>query len=164
MKFRKLISFIFLISTISCLVISACSRYPYAPETESKVLHSNLQPQAGNNSPSNLGEIAVKVDHPVPEGMRIFEGEVFVASTKPKAGLWKSAGWKIAKHTQSTDGDDMPSDCTLYPHEGVEDQWIGNCSGNIYIPIDGAKHIAIVLTHPDGNTTHIQVSPIPDQQ
>lgn len=106
----------------------------------------------------------MKVDSPTPEGMRIFEGEVFVASTKPKTGLWKAAGWRIAKHPHLTNGDEMPTDCTLYPHEGVENQWIGSCSGFIYIPIEGAKHIAVVLTQPDGNTTHIQVSPIPNQQ
>lgn len=102
-------------------------------------------------------------DHTVPEGMQIFEGDIFVASTEPKTALWKSAGWRVAKHPYPTNGDDLPSDCTLYPHEGVEKQWIGNCSGSIYIPIDGANHIAVVLTHPDGNTTHIQVSPVPDQ-
>lgn len=120
--------------------------------------------QPTSKSQPNPGDIFIKVERPAIEGMRIFEGDVFVASTKPKAGLWKAAGWRIAKHPHLTNGDDMPKDCTLYPHDGVENQWIGTCSGFIYIPIKGAKHIAVVLTHPDGNTTHIQVSPIPNQQ
>ena len=164
MKIHKLIALFFLVFMTTCIIISACSQSPYAQDTNSEEMQTDYQLQPVIQSPLNLGESSVEVDHSVPDAMRVFEGEVFVASTKPKTGLWKSAGWRIAKHPHSADGVEVPSDCTLYPHKGVENQWIGNCSGFIYIPIEGAKHIAVILTHPDGNTTHIQVSPIPDQQ
>jgi hypothetical protein len=98
----------------------------------------------------------------VPQGMITFEGSVFVASTNPSPGRWQLAGWQIASRSMTIEENQVPLDCTLYPHEGVEDQWIGSCSGNTLIPKDGASHIAVMHTPPDGNTILIQVAPTPD--
>ena len=91
----------------------------------------------------------------------IFEGEVFVASTRPEKNRWQSAGWQISEQFV-TGGDELvPANCTLYPHQGVDDQWIGSCSGYTYIPRDGARHIAVMHTQPDGTTKMVQVAPPP---
>lgn len=98
----------------------------------------------------------------IPQGMVSFEGSVFVASTKPSPELWELAGWHIAKNSMKVAEAQVPGDCTLYPHEGVEDQWIGICIGNTLIPQDGASHIQVMHTPPDGNTIAVQVAPTPD--
>lgn len=163
MKTRRLIPKIFLLSAIIFLLVSACSSKLDAKVSVFKEVQHQAHDQLAFEGSSSLGAISANVSPPLPEGMRIFEGDVFVASTKPITKLWQSAGWRIAKKPHSIDKESIPSDCTLYPHKGVADQWIGNCAGFIYIPIEGAKHIAVVLTHPDGNTTHVQVAPIPNQ-
>jgi hypothetical protein len=96
------------------------------------------------------------------QGMLSFNGSVFVASTKPTPGLWQSAGWQIARNSMTIADDQVPVDCTLYPHEGVEDQWIGSCKGNTLIPKDGASHIQVMHTPPDGKTILVQVAPTPE--
>ena len=98
-----------------------------------------------------------------PQGMLSFEGSVFVASTKPSTALWQLAGWQIAKNSITVADNPVPVDCTLYPHEGVEDQWIGSCTGSTLIPSDGASHIAVMHTPPGGNTILVQVAPTPDK-
>ena len=99
----------------------------------------------------------------IPQGMMIFEGSVFVASTKPSPGPWQLAGWQIARNSMTVADNQVPKDCTLYPHEGVEDQWIGSCTGNTLIPKDGASRIAVMHTPPNGNTILVQVAPTPDK-
>lgn len=99
----------------------------------------------------------------IPQGMLTFEGSVFVASTRPSPVRWQLAGWEIASYSISVTDNQVPADCTLYPHEGVEDQWIGSCAGNTLIPRDGARHIAVMHTPPDGNTILVQVAPTPDK-
>jgi hypothetical protein len=97
-----------------------------------------------------------------PKGMLSFEGSVFVALTKPSPKLWELAGWQISRNSVQVAEDRVPKDCTLYPHEGVEDQWIGSCTGSTLIPQNGASHIQVMQTLPDGNTILIQVAPTPD--
>jgi hypothetical protein len=99
----------------------------------------------------------------IPQGMLSFEGSVFVASTKPSQGLWRSAGWQIADNSTTVSDDQVPVDCTLYPHEGVENQWIGSCAGNTLIPRAGASHIQVLHTPPDGITIIVQVAPTPEK-
>jgi len=100
-------------------------------------------------------------DQSTPEGMLAFEGRVFVASTKPVNARWHLAGWQVADQPVVGEEDSVPTDCTLYPHQGVDDQWIGSCSGNTFIPRDGANHIAVMHTQPDGTTKLVQVAPPP---
>ena len=90
-----------------------------------------------------------------------FEGQVFVASTKPETSLWRAAGWQVAGQPFNGDENSVPPDCTLYPHQGVDDQWIGSCSGFTSIPRQGAVHIAVMHTKPDGTTDLVQVAPPP---
>jgi hypothetical protein len=96
------------------------------------------------------------------EDMVLFEGSVFVASTKPITSRWELAGWRIASIAEAVKGEKVPLDCTLYPHEGVEDQWIGSCAGSTFIPTNGANHIAVMHTRLDGKTTLVQVAPSAD--
>ena len=93
--------------------------------------------------------------------MAAFDGPVFVATTKPDHQRWLSAGWQISAQQVAGGRDSIPADCTLYPHQGVDDQWIGSCSGKTLIPRKGARHIAVMLTLPDGRTTMVQVAPPP---
>lgn len=96
-----------------------------------------------------------------PEGMVAFEGDLFVATTPPRAELWQRAGWRIGDQPLDTNSEPTPTDCTLYPHAGVPDQWVGACRGHILIPESGAQHITVMITNPDGSTTLVQVAPLP---
>jgi hypothetical protein len=100
-------------------------------------------------------------DPATPDGMVAFEGTVYVALTKPVTNRWQSAGWRIAEQPVDTDTQQAPLDCSLYPHSGVQDQWIGGCRGFVLIPPDGAQHIAVVVTNPDGSSTMVQIAPPP---
>ena len=105
---------------------------------------SSIQTNSRQNSHSSGTEIiSVNADNVPPEGMLAFEGSVFVASTEPLPGRWRMAGWQIASYSLTVVDDQVPMDCTLYPHQGVEEQWIGSCSGYIFVPEDGASHIAL---------------------
>ena len=95
------------------------------------------------------------------EGMLAFEGSVFVATTELVGSLWQAAGWSIGEEPVSTDPADLPADCTLYPHAGVENQWIGRCRGYILVPQAGARDIAVMVTDEAGGTTMVQVAPPP---
>jgi hypothetical protein len=106
--------------------------------------------------------IPVKADRSHPASMVAFEGNVFVASTKPIVDHWHQAGWQIARQSLTVEVKQVPVDCTLYRHLGVEDQWIGSCSGYIFIPRDGASHIAVMHTQLDGSSNLVQIAPYPD--
>jgi len=132
---------------------SACS------DSNRLIGNRNIQdsdPFAGSDTIEGLA------DRFLPEGMLAFEGSVFVASTKPSNNRWYLAGWQIAVKPLILEDDSIPADCTLYPHQGVDDQWIGSCTGYTIIPRDGANHIAVMHTQPDGTTTLVQVAPPPD--
>jgi hypothetical protein len=90
-----------------------------------------------------------------------FNGEVFVATSAIISDLWLQAGWSIGDDPIDTDTQEVPLDCVLYPHLGVENQWVGSCSGKVWIPKNGAKHIAVMLTGSNGETTMVQVAPPP---
>lgn len=145
------------------LVNAACTESDsYASDTGKKP----GEPLAGVNQSINSVSIPSSslVDLSVqsqPDGMYAFEGRVFVASTHPANRRWQQAGWHVATQAIAADRDTVPADCTLYPHQGVDDQWIGSCTGNILIPQDGAEHIAVMHTSKDGTTTLIQVAPPP---
>lgn len=94
-----------------------------------------------------------------PQGMVAFQGSVFVASTELISNLWQRAGWRIGEQPVDTDAQELPPDCTLYPHQGVKDQWVGRCTGYILVPQEGAAHIAVVVINPDGSTSMVQVAP-----
>ena len=136
---RRIALSIYLLIAIS-LIISACSESSPVADLKNDAVTAHIQ---------GAGELVA------------FEGSVFVAITKPDNILWLSAGWQIASLPFGGDEDLVPTDCTLYPHQGVDDQWIGSCSGKTYIPRAGANHIAVVHTMPDGTTRMIQVAPPP---
>jgi hypothetical protein len=93
--------------------------------------------------------------------MLAFEGTIFVATTELVGELWQAAGWKIGESPIRADPADLPADCTLYPHEGVENQWVGRCRGYILVPQAGARDIAVMITDGAGSTTMVQVAPPP---
>ncbi len=98
---------------------------------------------------------------PMSGGMVSFDGSVFVAVSEINPQAWNQAGWAISDQSIDTDTQEVPENCTLYVHEGVDGQWVGRCRGKIIIPKDGAKHIAVMHTSRDGSTTLIQVAPPP---
>ena len=135
---RKLL--LFIIGTfIGIVVLSACTGTP------PNATIGNIQ--SVSNSPSS--ELVA------------FDGRVFVATTKPDQQRWLSAGWQISSEEVAGDESSVPADCTLYPHQGVDDQWIGSCSGSTLIPREGASHIAVMHTQPDGTHRMVQVAPPP---
>jgi hypothetical protein len=93
--------------------------------------------------------------------MVAFDGSLFVASTQLVPEQWRMAGWRIAGQPIDTEEQEVPPDCTLYPHLDVAEQWVGSCSGHVLIPQAGASHIAVILTHADGSTTAVQIAPPP---
>ena len=166
MKFLiKLISTIVILFSTAVLA-SACSDTFFGtdesqPSDQVFSANSNLvyDPQSSTSK-----TISAKDDRPLPVGMVAFDGIIFVASTEPILDRWQLAGWRIGSQSQATDNDQVPRDCTLYPHLGVEDQWIGSCYGYTFVPEDGASHIAVMHTPPDGTTILVQVAPQPDSE
>jgi hypothetical protein len=161
----KLIPNIFILLTAAILA-SACSETLIGtdesqPPGQVFSASSNLD---YNPQSSTSKVISATDERPLPAGMVAFDGIVFVASTDLIPDRWKLAGWKIGSQSQATDNDQVPSDCTLYPHLGVEDQWIGSCYGYTFVPEDGASHIAVMHTPPDGTTILVQVAPQPDSE
>ena len=142
MNKSKTLTTILILIAVS-LIASACS--------DSGQLISGIRDQ--NKSPFT--------DQSTPEDMLAFEGRVFVASTNPVNTRWQLAGWQIAVQPIAGDEESIPADCTLYPHLGVDDQWIGSCAGYTFIPRDGAHHIAVMHTQPDGTKQLVQVAPPP---
>lgn len=153
---------------IAFILLAACSptlsagiSMPATNQPGNTVVDENKDyPQKSSPSGSNINQI--DSERSTPEGMVAFEGSVFVASTEPDIVRWQSSGWRVSNKPYKSDDDQPPQDCTLYPHKGVENQWIGNCFGTILIPKDGALHIAVMHTALDGSTTLIQVAPPPD--
>jgi hypothetical protein len=160
MKIWKKLHPIKALLSLAMLIASACS-----PNMGEVILDQPNQQvsQSGQEPQSPIVEfIPTEVNLSPSEGMLLFEGSVFVASTKPLKGRWQLAGWQIASRSMAISDDQVPVDCTLYPHQGVENQWIGSCSGTTFIPKDGASNIAVMHTPPGGNTILVQVAPTPD--
>jgi hypothetical protein len=147
------------------LILSACSLNFFVTE-EAQMAHQTLftgsDRETNAQSPAKI--LTVKDEQQFPDEMVVFDGIVFVASTEPVRDRWQLAGWRIGSPSQATDDDQVPPDCTLYPHLGVEDQWIGSCNGHIFVPKDGASHIAVMHTNPDGKTILVQVAPQTDTE
>jgi hypothetical protein len=165
-KFQIKLLLNILILLFALPLVSACSASFLATE-ENQPVNQNVSSgsvQGGNPQSPAPKVISVRDDQPLPEGMVAFDGIVFVASTEPIPARWHSAGWRIGNQSQATDDDQVPSDCTLYPHLGVEDQWIGRCHGYTFVPKNGASHIAVIHTNPDGVTILVQVAPQPDSE
>ncbi len=146
------------------LMITACSSStPILVTNHVNGHEASISNNLGKDSTQTISDVLTTEDgQSLPADMVAFEGSVFVASTKPKANQWERAGWQISRNSQKIEVDQVPADCTLYKHHGVEDQWIGNCSGYILIPKDGANHIAVMHTQADGTSILVQVSPPPD--
>ena len=96
-----------------------------------------------------------------PNEMVTFQGTVFVATSDLIPQLWQEAGWRISDQPIDTDAGEVPVDCSLHPHAGVVDQWVGSCAGTVRVPKYGAQHIAAMVTAEDGTVTMIQVAPDP---
>jgi hypothetical protein len=93
------------------------------------------------------------------ENITVLEGDIFVSTTEILPELWGSTGWRIANKSWDTGEQDLPADCTLYPHSGAAGQWVGRCRGEVKIPAAGAANIAVMIAGPDGNLTMMQVAP-----
>ena len=137
-------------------MLSACSAGTFTPVRNQMNMQDTTIAISGDISAQSISDVINTED------MVAFEGSVFVASTKPNVNHWVRAGWQIAGKSLTFEVDQVPIDCTLYKHLGVEDQWIGSCSGYILIPRDGATHIAVMHTQPNGTSNLVQDSPPPD--
>ena len=155
-----------LILIIALLSVSACSANSLETDGNRTIIPSSASgiSRLENSQSQSAKVISILDDQSLPDGMVAFDGIVFVASTEPIPDRWQSAGWSIGSQSQATDDDQVPPDCTLYPHLGVENQWIGSCQGHTYIPKNGASHIVVIHTDLDGDTTLVQVAPQPDSK
>lgn len=133
------------------LLFSACS--PLAGAGSTSLVESGLSANEDPHLSSSNG--------PAAQDMVAFRGTVFVATSGIVESLWKLADWRISDQPIDTDENDLPVDCTLRPHAGVVNQWVGRCAGDILIPKEGAQHIAVMLTDENGQVTMIQVAPDP---
>ena len=122
---------------------------------------SSNQPITESEPPALPDDSLTSSSLSTPQNMVAFEGTVFIASIQIVAERWKMAGWRVGNQPLNTENQEPPADCTLYPHLGVENQWVGSCSGYILVPRDGARHIDVMLTAEDGSTTLVQVAPPP---
>lgn len=144
---------------ITLLLFSACS--PLAGAGSTSLVESSLS--------ANDERILHKTEEPLPSSLDdsaaqdlvAFRGTVFVATSGIVKSLWRLADWRISDQPVDTDEKDLPVDCTLHPHAGVVNQWVGRCAGDILIPKEGAQHIAVMLTDENGQVTMIQVAPDP---
>jgi hypothetical protein len=148
------------------LLISACAPVPGTGASAPVNLGGDdAQVQSPANSiPESvvdIPDIPASNDSATPDGMVAFEGRVFVALTTPAAGRWQQAGWRVGDQPVNTDIQQAPLDCSLNPHSGVQDQWVGGCQGYVLIPQDGAEHIAVMVIKPDGSSTMVQIAPPP---
>lgn len=156
---------IILISLLSIILLSACGQFDSDSEialafTDQSAAKSDLSngdsiksQTANQNSNEDVSNSGSSSD------MVAFDGVVFVATTDLDKYLWQIAGWRISDKYLDTENTDIPQDCTLYPHDGVSDQWVGSCSGYILVPRHGAKHIAVMVTDEKGSTNMVQVAP-----
>lgn len=144
---------------ITLLLFSACS--PLAGAGSTSMVESGL----GTNDKGILKETEdppfSSPDDATAQDMVTFRGTVFVATSGIVESLWRLADWRINDQPVDTDERDLPADCTLRPHAGVINQWVGRCAGDVLIPKQGAQHIAVMLTDENGQVTMIQVAPDP---
>ena len=154
-----------LLALASIILLSACGQlepdsetafaYTEQGSTSSNIsdIDSDTEQSANLNSDENVTTNEDSSD------MVAFDGVVFVATTDLDEYLWQIAGWRISEQVLDTENSDIPQDCTLYPHHGVSDQWVGSCSGYTLVPRNGAKHIAVMVTDDNGSTNMVQVAP-----
>jgi hypothetical protein len=161
---QNIIKVVFL-ATITIILLSACGQpIPDSPTAyASEEYRSNISKQTISETTIDP-EVQVRIeDNDTPyknsSDMVPFEGLVFVATTDLDEYLWQIAGWHVSNQSIDTNNSEIPQDCTLYPHHGVSNQWIGSCTGYILIPRNGAKDIAVMITDIDGSTDLIQVAP-----
>jgi len=146
--------------------MSACSSTPGAGASALVIYEDNeaqIHPPTNSNSEpaAEIQDLSASSHSATPDGMVAFEGKVFVALTAPTASRWQSAGWSVGNQPVNTDIQQAPLDCSLNPHSGVLDQWVGGCQGYVLIPEDGAQHIAVMIIKPDGSSTMVQIAPPP---
>lgn len=154
-----------ILSLFSIILLSACGQY--ISDSDTALAFSDQRPEKANLS--NLVSSGDQTTNEDSDGdisnneassdMVAFDGVVFVATTELDKYLWQIAGWRISEKNLDTENIDIPQDCTLYPHHGVADQWVGSCSGYILVPRNGAKHIAVMVTDEKGSTNMVQVAP-----
>ena len=162
----RLTPFLSVLAVSILIMASACSSTQSGGASASAALGNGeaqaAPPESQPSDPvSSVQDIPASNDSPTPDGMVAFEGTVYVALTEPAVSRWQSAGWSIAEQPLDTGAEQAPLDCSLYPHSGVQNQWIGGCRGYVLIPHDGAQHIAVMVTNPDGSSTMVQIAPPP---
>jgi hypothetical protein len=148
------------------LLMPDCTPMPGAGASAPVRLGSDeAQAQPPDNSvpesAADIQDIPASSNSATPEGMVAFEGKVFVALTAPATARWQDAGWRVGNQPVNTDIQQAPLDCSLNPHSGVQDQWVGGCQGYVLIPQDGAQHIAVMVIKSDGSSTMVQIAPPP---
>ena len=143
---------------VASLILVSCSTPVAAPLLISE---GNKTGDTSNSAQNLQGSNSLTTSNTVSGGMVTFYGSVFVAVSEINREVWNKAGWTISDQFIDTNTQEVPEDCTLYGHKGVDGQWVGRCRGKVIIPKDGAKHIDVMHTSQDGSTTLIQVSPPP---
>jgi hypothetical protein len=149
--------------TTLLLPVAALAAFGLLPACSAKEETASRAGAGGEHSAAAAAPqpIARTSSQPDDQGMIAFQGNIFVAASGLIDQSWQNAGWQIGKQPLDTDAGEAPADCILYPHLGVENQWVGRCKGSILVPAAGAAHIAVMITGSDGETTMVQVAPTP---
>lgn len=153
------------LAILAIVILPACSTWQTSGNYASAKDISDSQPQPTQLTTDAEPPVTQEdsgSSSSIPQDMVAFEGTIFVASDELVTERWKVAGWRIADQPLDTEIQEPPPDCTLYPHLGVENQWVGSCSGYVLIPRDGAQHIDVILLNADGSTSSVQVAPEPN--
>jgi hypothetical protein len=150
----------------SAILLGACgpAQFVSSPLTIQAMDQDSSLTESNSGQPTNKASGNNSIDASLSQRDTFvgFEGSVFVASVNLIKVRWQEAGWDISQQSIDTDSESLPADCTLYPHRGVNNQWVGNCTGYVLVPKDGASHISVMHTGYDGNTKMIQIAPAPN--
>lgn len=161
---RNIVCPIFLMTLV---VLSACSTSDGSspgPDSGANLTSSAAAAAEDQEEMQPAGEVQQTSAAQIPSNNNqtvSFQGNVFVAASMLAPELWQAAGWRVSDQPVDTDSTDLPADCTLYPHLGVVNQWVGRCNGNVLVPKNGAEHIAVMVTRENGESTMYQVAPDP---
>ncbi len=160
----RTISVTCILSLCMIILFSGCSQVLYPSSSAMALSEKGVNESITNQTIQNESDdihSPEQDEHSINQDsdMVAFEGVVFVATTELNKYLWQVAGWQISSKSIDTNNSDIPNDCTLYPHDGVSDQWIGSCEGYILVPRNGAKHIAVMVTDTAGSTNMVQIAP-----
>jgi hypothetical protein len=161
MKKRGFIVGVLIIMT---LLVSSCLSEGWLPSEEWPPFRPGPIPLPPTQIPTtSLADAVETITNLITDEERqaTFQGDVIATARFGfQTQRWVAAGWAILHEVIDT-SQGIPADCVMRQMSGVTDQWIGRCKGWVFIPVEGAENINVILTRLDGSETHFQIAPPP---